>query len=434
MAKDTGKTDAAEPKRRRGRVVFRTLGLGLITGASDDDPSAIGTYASAGAALGTSFLWMAPATFPMMFAVVYLSAKLGQVTGMGLFDVIRKHYPRWILNVTLIGVLIGNTIEAAADIGGMAAALNLLIPVPVAWIVVIVTLSVLALQFFGSYELIRNVFRWLALTLLAYVVSALLAGPDWGEALRGTFIPSLKFNKETLALLVAVIGTTLSAYLYTWQSNQEVEEKRAVGKTSLKERKGTTESHLEDTRWDVWTGMFFSNVIMYFIILATATTLYKAGSHEVNSAADAAEALKPLAGNAAGILFALGVVGVGFLAVPIMTTGGAYDLCQALGWKHSLHASPGEAKRFYAVIAGVTVVAMCMNFFGINPMRALVIAGIVQGFSTPPLMLLIMLATSSKKIMGNKRNTWVMAILGWVTTAAVFAASLSLVIMTIAGI
>ena len=425
------KTGGTKP-RRSGRV-FRTLGLGMITGASDDDPSAIGTYASAGAALGTSFLWMAPATFPMMFAVVYLSAKLGQVTGMGLFGVIRRHYPPWILHATLIGVLIGNTIEAAADIGGMAAALNLLVPLPIWLIVVVVTLAVMAVQFFGSYELIRNIFRWLALTLVAYIVSALLARPDWSEALRGTLVPSLSFDSKTLSLLVAVIGTTLSAYLYTWQSNQEVEEKRAEGLETVQERKGTTKKHLENTRLDVLAGMFFSNVIMYFIILATASTLFKMGHHDVTSAADAAEALRPLAGRAAGALFALGVVGVGFLAVPVMTTGGAYDLCQAVGWKHSLHASPREAKKFYAVIAGISLVAMAMNFIGINPMRALVVAGVVQGFSTPPLMLLIMLATNSRKIMGQKRNKLWMNLLGWTTTAAVFAASLALIAMAALG-
>jgi len=433
MARNGSRKENGTPKPRRGRRVFRTLGLGLITGASDDDPSAIGTLATVGATLGPSFLWIAPVTFPMMFAVVYLSAKLGQFTGIGLFGVLRRHYPPWILRATLIGVLIGNTIEAAADLGGMAAALNILIPIPIPLIVVLVTVAILLLQFFGSYELIRNVFRWLALTLLAYVVSVVLAKPDIGEALRGTFIPSMTFDSKTLSLLVAVLGTTLSAYLYTWQSNQEVEEKRAEGMETVAERKGTTKSQLETTQWDVLTGMFFSSVIMYFIMLATASTLFKAGHHDVTSAADAAEALRPLAGRAAGALFALGVVGVGFLAVPVMTTGGAYDLCQAVGWKHSLHASPAEAKKFYAVIAAISLVAMAMNFLGINPMRFLVVAGIVQGFSTPPLMLLIMLATNSRKIMGQKRNTLWMNALGWLTTTAVFAASIALIVMTAIG-
>jgi Mn2+/Fe2+ NRAMP family transporter len=424
--------DSADPKAKSGEAgkprqsTIRALGLGLITGAADDDPSAIGTYASAGAALGPSFLWTAPATFPMMFAVVYLSAKLGQVSGKGLFGVIRDHYPRWILHATLVGVLIGNTIEAAADLGGMAAALNLLVPVPVGWLVAGIALIILALQIWGSYTFIRNTFRWLALALLAYVGSAFLAKPELGEVIRGTLIPRIEFTREFLSLLVAVIGTTLSAYLYTWQSNEEVEEEIAMGRTRLAERQGATDQELAKTRKDVVFGMFFSNLVMYFIILSTGSTLFKAGQRDIETAAQAAEALRPLAGDAAGILFALGVIGVGFLAVPVMTTGAAYDLAQTVGWKHGLHAKPAKAKKFYAAIVGFTAVAVMMNFFGINPMKALVWSGIVQGFSTPPLMLLIMLMTNNRAIMGDRVNKRGLNILGWLTTAAIWAASLAL--------
>lgn len=407
--------------------MLRTLGLGLITGAADDDPSAIGTYASAGAAIGPSFLWTAPVTFPMMCAVVYLAAKLGQVSGKGLLHVIKDHYSRWILYPALIGVLIGNTIEAGADIGGMSAAIAVLLPVPLPLIIIPVTLAIFALQVWGSYTLIRNVFRWLALTLLAYVVSAILAKPDLQEVIRGTLIPSIRFDAKFLSLLVAVIGTTLSAYLYTWQSNQEVEEEIAMGRRRLVDRKGATRKELKETRKDIVTGMFFSNVVMYFIILSTASTLFKTGTTEINTAAEAAEALRPLAGGAASALFAIGVIGVGFLAVPVMTTGAAYDLCQVVGWKHSLHAKPSEAKGFYAAIGVFTVLAMSMNFLGFNPMKALVFSGIVQGFSTPPLLLLIMLMTNNRKIMGKRVNSRGMNILGWITTAAIFAAAIGLV-------
>jgi Mn2+/Fe2+ NRAMP family transporter len=413
----------------RGRGMLRTLGLGLITGAADDDPSAIGTYASAGASIGPAFLWTAPATFPMMCAVVYLSAKLGQVSGKGLFHVIKDHYSRWILYPALIGVLIGNTIEAGADIGGMAAAIGVLVPgVPLALIIIPVTAAIFALQVWGSYELIRNVFRWLALTLLAYVGSAIIAKPDLLEVIKGTLIPTIRFDARFLSLLVAVIGTTLSAYLYTWQSNQEVEEEIAMGRRRLSQRKGATKKELKETRADVVSGMFFSNLVMYFIILSTASTLFKNGTTEINTAAEAAEALRPLAGDAAAVLFALGVIGVGFLAVPIMTTGAAYDLCQVVGWKHSLHAKPREAKKFYAAIGGFTVLAMGMNFLGFNPMKALVFSGIVQGFSTPPLLLLIMLMTNNRKIMGDRVNGLGLNILGWITVAAIFAATVGLVV------
>src|SRR3954463_15010725 len=412
----------------RRRSFGRALGLGLITGAADDDPSAIGTYAAAGAALGPGFLWTAPVTFPMMVAIVYLSSKLGQVCGKGLFDVIRDRYAPWVLRSALIGVIIGNTIEAAADIGGIAAAVGVLAPhVALPLIVVPTTVAILTLQVWGSYVLIRQIFRWLALALLAYVGAALMSSPNWSDVLRGTFIPTIQLNQRFLSLLVAVIGTTLSAYLYTWQSNQAVEEEIRLGRRHLHQRRGATEQELRQSRWDIAMGMLFSNIIMYFIILSTASTLHTAGRTEIASAAEAAQALKPLAGEAAGALFAIGVIAVGFLAVPIMTTGAAYDVCQAFGWKHGLHAKPSDAKGFYLLIVGFTVIAMCMNFFGFNPMRALVFAGIVQGFSTPPLMFLIMRMTGNRAIMGEAVNGRGITILGWTTTAAIFAATAGLV-------
>jgi len=407
---------------------FRSIGLGLITGAADDDPSAIGTYASAGASLGPGFLWTAPVTFPMMFAVVYLCSKLGQVAGRGLFSVIREHYARPILYFFLVTAIIGNIIEAGADIGGMAAALNLLVPVPVGWIVVGITATILALQIWGSYTLIRNVFRWLAVALLAYVGSAFLAKPELIPTLRGTLIPTIQFNQDFLAMLVAVIGTTLSAYLYSWQSNQDVEEDISMGRRRLTDRLGTTKEELKHSARDVGFGMFFSNIVMYFIILSTAATLFKAGQHDINTAADAAQALRPLAGRGAELLFAIGVIGVGFLAVPVMTIGAAYDMCQSFGWRHGLHVKPAEAKKFYAAIVVFSVLAMGLNFFGVNPMKALVFAGIVQGFSTPFLMLALMLITNNKKIMGRWTNTWAMNALGWLTTLAMFAAAIGLIV------
>jgi NRAMP (natural resistance-associated macrophage protein)-like metal ion transporter len=406
---------------------FRSLGLGLITGAADDDPSAIGTYASAGALLGPSFLWTAPLTAPMMFAVVYLSSKIGQVAGQGLFAVMRQHYARWLVYVALIGVMIGNVIEAAADLGGMAASLKLIVPLPVGLLVVGITFTVLALQIRGSYELIRNVFRWLALALLAYVGSAILAKPELIPVLKGTFIPTIHFNRDFLTMIVAVVGTTLSAYLYTWQSNQDVEEDISMGRRRHTDRIGTTPQELRHSAHDIAFGVLFSNAMMYFILLSTAATLFKAGHNHIDTAAEAALALKPLAGRAAGLLFAVGVVGVGFLAVPVMTTGAAYDLCQTFGWKHGLHAKPREAKKFYVAITVFTLLAMALNFFGINPIRALVWAGIVQGFSTPFLMLAVMLITNNRRIMGKWVNSRALNVLGWTTTVAIFGAVIGLI-------
>ncbi len=425
-----GASRTPQPARRS---TLRALGLGLITGAADDDPSAIGTYAAAGAKFGPAFLWTAPATLPMMFAVVYLSAKLGQVSGRGLFAAIRKHYPRWLLWTTLTGVLIGNTFEAGADIGGMSAALGLLVPVPFGWIVIGVSIAITALQIWGSYVLIRNLFRWLALALLAYVGAALLAAPDVGATLAATLVPHVRLDRDFLMMLVAVIGTSLSAYLYSWQSNEEVEEEIAMGRTSVRERRGATEAELRQSRRDILYGMVFSNIVMYFIILSTASTLFRAGHTDISTAADAAEALQPLAGRAAGVLFAVGVAGVGFLAVPVMIGGAAYDLSQSLGWRSTLHAKPSQAKKFYGTIAAFTAVAAAMNFAGLNPMKVLVWSAVVQGFSTPPLMLIIMLLTNSPAVMGERVNGRAINILGGLTTAAIFIASIALLVSTVRG-
>ncbi|MBB4566877.1 Nramp family divalent metal transporter [Rhizobium leucaenae] len=404
------------------------LGRGFISGAADDDPSAIGTYASAGARFGLDILWTAPVTLPMMFTIVYLSSKLGQVSGRGLFQAIHDFYPRWLLWLVLTGVVLGNMIEAAADLGGMAASIGIFAPLPTPLLVTITAGVIFALQVFGSYTLIRNIFRWLALTLVAYVAAAFLAKPDLISTLKGTFVVSLEFNKDFLSILVAIIGTTLSAYLYTWQSNEEVEEKIADGQTTLNERKGTSNRELRRSRRDILIGMSFSNMIMYFIILCTGATLHANGQTEIETAAQAAEALKPIAGDAAGYLFAAGVVSVGFLAVPVMTTGAAYDLAQSFGWKGSLHATAREAPIFYVIIAAVTAVAVAMNFLGFNPMKALVWSGIVQGFSTPPLLLLIVLMTNNRKIMGDKVNSRGLNIMAYITTAAIFSASIGLVV------
>lgn len=407
---------------------FRSIGLGLITGASDDDPAAIGTYAAVGASLGPSLLWTVPVLFPMMYAVVYLCSKLGQVAGEGLFAVIRRRYPRWLLFSILICALIGNVIEAGADLGGIAAAFNLLVPVPTWIIVVVVSVGVAVLQIKGSYTLIRNIFRWLALVLLAYVGAAILAKPDLVEVLRGTFVPHLRFDTYTLSMLVAMVGTTLSAYLYSWQSNEEVEEDVSLGRRRITDRMGTTHAELRHSARDIAGGMCFASIVMYFIMLSTAATLFKAGKTDITTAAQAAQALAPIAGRGAGLLFAIGVISVGVLAVPIMTTGAAYDLCQAFGWKHGLHFPPGEVKRFNAAIAVFTGIAMCLNFTGVNPMKALVWSSIVQGVSTPFLMLLIMLITTDRKIMGRWVNTRPLNVLGWLTTIAIFSASVGLLI------
>ncbi|WP_243455697.1 Nramp family divalent metal transporter [Sphingosinicella sp. BN140058] len=419
-------TQVEAPPPRAGLV--KVIGSSVITGAADDDPSAIGTYASAGARYGLGFLWIAPVLLPMMYVVVYLSAKIGQVYGKGLFACIRDQFPRWVLMPMVVLAFTGNIIEAAADLGGIGAALNLLIPIPIPLIVIGTAAIIFTIQYFGSYTLIRQIFRWLALILFAYVVAAIMARPDPLEVLRATFVPRIEFSAEFLSLVVACIGTALSAYVYTWQSNQEVEEQIAIGRRQLWQRKGASRKEMKATSRDVLIGMIFSNLILYFIIMSTGLTLHPAGQTEIETAAQAAAALEPLAGEAAKYLFAAGVVGVGFLAVPVMTTGAAYDVVQGLGREGSLHDQPDQNRLFYAIIALVTAAAVGMNFLGFNPMKALVWSGIVQGFSVPPLLLLMMLLTNSRTVVGARTNGRVTNILGWATTLITFLCTASLVV------
>ena len=421
-----------EPLENRTRAdkpgpgIMKIVGAAIVTGAADDDPSAIGTYASAGARYGLAFLWVAPVLLPMMYVVVYLSAKIGQVYGKGLFACIRDQFPRWLLLPLVTLACVGNIIEAAADLGGIGAALGLFLPIPVPLIVTGTAAAIFTLQYWGSYALIRRLFRWLALILFAYVAAAIMARPDPVEVLRATFIPKLKIDAEALSLIVACIGTSLSAYIYTWQSNQEVEEQIAIGRRRLWQRKGASTSEMKRTSRDVLTGMIFSNIILYFILLATGTTLHPAGLSDIETAADAAAALEPVAGESAKLLFAAGIVGVGFLAVTVMTTGAAYDVVQGLGKEGSLHDAPDENRLFYAIIAAVTLLAVMLNFLGVNPMKALVWSGIVQGFSVPPLLLLMMLLTNRRGVVGARTNGRWTNMLGWTTTAVTFLCAVSL--------
>lgn len=407
---------------------LKVLGPGFITGASDDDPSGIGTYAQAGTSLGFATLWTALATFPLMTSVQFICGKVGMVSGMGLAGVLRRYYSRKLLYPVVLGLVVANTINAGTDIGAIAVAINLLAPVPIIAMIVPITLTILALQIWGSYRLISKVFKWLGLALLAYIGSAFYAKPDIGEVLRGTFIPTFSFDRTFLTALVAILGTTISPYLFFWQASQEVEEKIEMGQTTLRERKGATRKELKYAAWDTIIGMFFSNIVMYFIILATAATLFKAGKTNIESATEAAQALRPLAGDAAYFLLALGLIGAGFLAVPILTGSAAYAVSEAFGWKYGLDKKPERAKQFYAIIGVSTLIGTLINFIGINPIKALFWTAVINGFLAPPLLVIIMLVANNKKVMGNKVNgVWTNA-LGWITTVVMFAAAIALVL------
>ena len=417
---------AIENEPNKVKRVLKVLGPGLITGASDDDPSGIGTYSTAGASLGFSTLWMALVTFPMMAVVQFICAKIGMVSGMGLASILRNHYSRWVLYPAVLALVVANTINAGADIGAIAAAINLLLPIPI-WVMIIpVGLLILALQIWGSYKLISNIFKWLTLALFAYIGSAFFANPHWGDVLRGTFIPTFSFDGKFLSILVAILGTTISPYLFFWQADQEVEEEISMGRKRLWERKGASDKELKYATWDVNIGMLFSNAVMYFIILSTAATLFVHGKHDIQSATDAAQALRPIAGDAAGLLLGLGLIGSGLLAVPILTGSAAYAVAEMFGWRHGFDEKPGRAKQFYAVIAAATIIGMLINFVGINPIDALFWTAVINGVLAPPLLVIIMLVANNKQVMGKRVNSrWSNAV-GWLTTAVMFAAAIGL--------
>jgi NRAMP (natural resistance-associated macrophage protein)-like metal ion transporter len=421
---EAAQPEAGSPLRR----FLKILGPGFITGASDDDPSGIGTYASVGAALGFSALWLAPASFPLMAAVEYACAKVGMVCGTGLAGVLRQFYPRWVLYPAVFALVAANTINAGVDIGAIAAGLNLLVPIPIGLMIVPISLVILALQLWGSYRLIARVFKWLTLALFAYIGSAFFAHPDWGAVLRGTVVPTVRLDGSFLMALVAVLGTTISPYLFFWQASEEVEEEISAGRAQEAQRRGATDTELRIAAWDVDLGMLFSNVVMYFIILATAATLHAAGQTDIQSAAQAAQALEPLAGRGAEALLALGLVGSGFLAVPILTGAGAYAMAEAWGWRYGLDEKPRQAKPFYAVIIAATLVGMLVNFVGINPITALYWTAVLNGLLAPPLLVLIMLMTNNRTVMGKRTNGRVLNVLGWATTAAMAAAALGLIV------
>lgn len=419
---------ADEPNAGGFRGFLRMLGPGFITGASDDDPSGIGTYAVAGASLGYATLWTALFSLPLMTAVQYICARIGMVSGMGLTGVLRRHYPRWLLYPVVFGLVIANTINAGVDIGAVAAAINLLVPIPIVWMVVPIALLIIAAQTWCSYAAIARIFKWLSLALVAYIGAALFAHPNSGEVLRATFIPTFRWNAAFFSTVVALLGTTISPYLFFWQADQEVEEELVHGRKRLWQRRGATDGELQYAAKDVALGMVFSELVAYFIILATAATLFKAGKTDIQSATDAAQALRPLAGNACTVLLAVGLIGAGFLAVPILTGSAAYAVSQMFGWKYGLDRRPERAPQFYGVIAASTLVGMLINFVGINPMQALFWTAVVNGFLAPPLLVVIMLISCNREIMGKRVNSPLLNVLGWLTTVVMFAAAVGMIL------
>jgi NRAMP (natural resistance-associated macrophage protein)-like metal ion transporter len=409
-----------------GKKVLKRLGPGLITGASDDDPSGIGTYTQAGAALGYATLWTAIVTLPLMIVVQHVCAKIGMCSGRGLAGVLRRYYSKKLLYPVVFGLVVANTINAGADIAAIAAAINIIVPIPISVMVLPIAVAIVVLQVWGSYKLIVKVFKWLTLSLFAYVIAAFLAGPDWYAVAKATFIPQISFTKEYATTLVAILGTTISPYLFFWEASEEVEEEKSYGRSTLSARKGATDAEIKTEKIDTIVGMLFCNVVFYFVILAAGATLHESGRTDIQSATEAAQALRPLAGNLATVLFAIGLIGAGLLAVPVLTGSAAFAVAETFGWKSGLDEKPRHAVKFYGVIAASTLVGVAIDFLGINPISALFWTAVINGVVAPPLLVVVMLVSSNKRAMGTRTNGPFTKIVGWMAAAIMFAAAIGM--------
>jgi NRAMP (natural resistance-associated macrophage protein)-like metal ion transporter len=406
---------------------FAILGPGLITGAADDDPSGISTYSVAGAAYGYGTLWIALLTFPLMVAIQLMCARLGMVTGRGLAAAVRTYYPRWVLWGACSILVVANVINIGADLGGMAEATQLITGIrSLIWIPVYASF-IIGLLLWTSYKLIARIFKWMTVVLFAYVFASFYAHVDWKHALTVTFVPHLELSRGFLAVLVAILGTTISPYLFFWQAAEEVEEGRSQGGT-LAERKGATAGELSRARADTIAGMFFSNLIMYFIILTTAATLHAHGKTDITTAQQAAEALRPLAGNGAYLLFTLGLIGTGMLGVPVLVGSCAYAVAEGAGWRGSMADRPKRAHKFYAVMAVAMALGLVLNYLGFNAVKMLFWSAVINGLLAPPLILLVILLTSNHKVMGKRVNPGLLRYLGWATFGVMTAAAVGMII------
>ena len=412
---------------KKAEAYWHTLGPGLTTGAADDDPSGIATYSQTGAAYGFQLLWLAGFTFPLMSFVQEMCARIGLVTGRGLAGNIRLHFSRKVLYLCTALLFIANTLNIGADLGAMAEGVQLIFPnLNFNWIVVGFTVLTLGLQIFTSYEKYAKYLKWLALLLLSYIFSALSVNLDAKALFQSFVFPSITFSKDQIILICAILGTTISPYLFFWQTSQEVEEAILKGKTTLLLRQNTTKEEVKKMRIDVWSGMFLSNIVMFFIIAACGVTLFQSGVTNIATAADAAKALEPFAGKNAYLLFALGIIGTGLLAIPVLAGSASYAISESLKWKHGLYRTLHEAPSFYGVIIIATLIGLGMNFLHIDPMKALLYSAVANGLIAPVILVLIVKISSDKKIMGEKWvNNDVTAAIGWYVTILMFAAAIA---------
>ncbi|MEX2007169.1 MAG: divalent metal cation transporter [Candidatus Levyibacteriota bacterium] len=408
------------------KTLFKALGPGFITGASDDDPSGIGTYVQTGAIFGFSQAWTAPFSFPFMSVVQEMCGRIGMVTGMGLARVVKTHYAKPVLYTTVSLLLIANTINIGANLGAMASSAQLLIGMPFVFWLIGLTAFTLVLEVFVPYPAYARILKYLAFSLLAYIITAFVVKQNWGEVLRSAAVPSFSMSREYLFNIVAILGTTISPYLFFWQADEEVEEEIEQGKIRHMGAgiPRVTRGEIHKMRWDTVAGMFFSNLVMFFIIVTAASTLHARGITSIETADQAAEILKPLAGDFAFLLFAAGIIGTGLLAIPVLAGSASYAVSEAFNWKEGLYRKFTQAHGFYGVITIATLIGLLVNLTPIAPFTMLYYTAILNGLAAPPLMILIMLTANNKKIMGQNTNSSFSNIMGWIIT----------LVMTVAGV
>ena len=422
------KTDASK-KPNPVRRFFSLLGPGLITGAADDDPSGVATYTIAGAQLGTSLLWTAFITWPLMGCVQFMCARIGMVTGLGLAGALRRKIPRWMLIVAALALFGANSINIGADLSGMADAAEMLVGINSHLFVIIFGVGIAFWAVRCRYYQIAMILKWLALCLFAYVITAFVVRPDWGAIARDTFVPTWPKDHDTWQNLVAILGTTISPYLFFWQSSQEVELEKSMGRRMLVQREGATKREIIDRKLDVGIGTFFSNLVMYFIILTAAVTLHKHGVTQIETSKQAAEALRPLAGSLAYFLYTAGLVGVGLLAIPTLAGSAAYAFAETFKWREGLDLPFKSAQPFYIVLIVSTLLGIAMDFLNINPVKALFWTAVINGVLAPFLLAGILLVASDRKLMQRQPSSWLSLAAVGVITIVMFGAAAAMFVL-----
>ncbi len=417
-----------EAKKKTGPLgrFFALLGPGLVTGAADDDPSGIVTYSIAGAQFGLSMLWLALISFPLMAAVQMMCARIGMVTGMGLTAALRKKVPKWILIIMALSLFAANTINVGADLFGMADVANLLSGIPTVIFVLLFGVAIIVATIGFKYNTIASILKWLAISLFAYVITAFLAKPNWSQTFWATFMPTWPANHDAWSTVVAILGTTISPYLFFWQASQEVEVEKARGQRTAASRKKADPAELKERSIDVGIGAFFSNIIMYFIILTTALTLHKSGHTHLETSKQAAAALAPLAGRFAAALYALGLIGVGFLAIPTLAGSAAYVFSETFGLRQGLDEKLGRARAFYGIFVLSIVFGMALTFTPIKPMEALFLTAVINGILAPFILLGVLWVACDKVAMHQQTSSWLAQIAVGVVTLGMFVAAVAI--------